>query len=388
MLLVSLERARLKIDSIPLRAPASVPVGLLEGLLKPSANELVASMDLPRYDRSAMDGYAFSHSDLLSHGGLHVSGELFPSAGRPTRLKRGEAAYVATGAPIPGGADTVARVESCKLVGSHLTVHERVHPGKDIQRRGSDIQKGEVLVKRGELLTPYHVDVLSSVGLARVRVFRLRMALMAIGDELTRFTEAQPGDSPDSISAMIMGLASFADVDYLGVFGDDRRRISAALRTAAASADMVVTVGGTSTGKLDFTKKAVADEGAVLFEGVSVNTLKRAGVGIVLGKPVVMLPGQVVSAAVSFHEHGLHVASRLVGRELREYEEVKLAEDLRVGHKMDSVYLFEAKDGEARPLPWGVGLHRTLLRANSFGVLKSHAFHGKGHLLRLQKLTK
>ena len=335
-----------------------------------------------------MDGYAFRYSDLKHPGGLPLSAEFFPSRRLPGRLVRGRAAYVATGAPIPLGADTEARVESCKVEGRLLTVRGEVHPGKDIQARGSDVRRGEVVVRRGELLTPYHLDVLSSIGLVSVRVFRVKVALMAIGDELTAFTEAGRGGSPDSISAMIMGLARFADVDYLGVFRDDTERISAAIRAASASAHMVVTIGGTSVGKLDFTKKAVAGEGDLLFEGVSANTLKRAGVGIVRGTPVVMLPGQAVSAAVSFHEHGLHVASRLVGRELREYGEAKLAEDLRVDHKMDSVYLFEVKDGEAHPLPWGVGLHRTLLRASAFGVLKSHGLYERGRSLRLQKLVR
>lgn len=387
-LLVSLERARWKIDSAAFGPPSSIRVGLIEGLQKPAAQDLVSSTDLPRRSRSAMDGFAFSYSDLLRFGRLRVSAELFPSTGRPGRLKRGEAAYVATGAPIPERANTVARVESCKVNGHRLTVLGKVRPGKDIQERGKDLHKGEVVVERGEPLTPYHIDVLSSIGLARVRVFRVRMALMAIGDELTTFTEARTGDNSDSISAMIIGLAGFADVGYRGVLGDDRARISVALRDAAASADMVVTIGGTSMGKLDFTKKAVAAEGELLFEGVSVNTLKRAGVGMVSGKPVVMLPGQVVSAAVSFHEHGLHVASRLVGRELRKYEEAKLAEDLEVTHNMDSVYLFDVKDGEARPLPWGVGLHKTLLKANAFGVVKRHALYAKGSALRVQKLVK
>lgn len=333
-----------------------------------------------------MDGYAFSHSDLLRYGKLSVSGELFPSTRHARRLGRGQAAYVATGAPIPLGADVVARVESCKVEGKTLTVHEKVHRGKDIQEKGNDIQRKGVVAKKGELLTPYHVGIFSSIGLTKVSVFRLRIALMAIGDELTTFTKIKPGGTSDSISATIMGLAHFADVNYLGVFADDERSISAALRSAASSADMMVTIGGTSVGKFDFTKKAVGTEGELLFEGVSVNTLKRAAVGMVDGRPVVILPGQVVSAAVSFHEHGLHVVSRMVGRELREYVKVTLAEDMEVQHKMDSVYLFRLQDGAARPLPWGVGLHNTLLKANAFGILRSGTTYEAGSTLVLQKL--
>lgn len=363
-------------------------VSLLEALRKPAAADLVSRVNLPSRDQSAMDGYAFRRSDLICFGRLRVSSELLPSTKSARRLVRGEAAYVATGAPIPAGADTVARVEACRVTGEWLTIQEKIPSGKDIQRRGTDVRKGEVVVRKGELLTPYHVDLLSSTGATKVRIFKPKVAIMAIGDELTTFNKVRPGGTPDSISVAILGLASFADLDYLGVVPDDKRQVSAGLRAAASSADMIVTIGGTSVGKFDFTKEAVAAEGRLFFEGVSVNTLKRGAVGEVRGRPVVMLPGQVVSAVVSFHEHALHVISRMVGRELREYDEARLAEEINVHHRMDSVFLFQVKNGIARPLPWGVGLHQVLIRANAFGVLKSHSSYDAGSTLILQRLMR
>jgi len=110
---------------------------------------------------------------------------------------------------------------------------------------------------------------------------------------------------------------------------------------------MVLAIGGSSVGEKDLTKGALAKCGNLLFEGINVNVIKRGSVGIVKGKPVVILPGRIVAAVCTFHEHGLHILERMLGVELRRSDDLPLGSDLEVRHKMDSLYLGEHERRES-----------------------------------------
>lgn len=381
--LVALEEARRRIDALPLRPLGTEEVPVLEATGRLSAARVTAPHDSPQVPRSAMDGYAIRAAEL--EGGplfdlLTVPPE--PDTAWPVRASL----PVTTGAPIPMGADCVIRLEASQLQGGHLRVHEAGWPGKDIHPAGEDLRKGDLLLEAGQPIRPYELGLLLSVGIDRVRVFQLEVALAAIGDLLTPADRPKAGRTLDSISPILQGLMPGARVRYDGTLPSRPDAVRAFLETATARSQLIVTVGSASVGANDSVKEIVRSMGTLLFDGVSVSVLKRGAVGQVADCPVVVLPGQVVSAVVAWHEHGLHVLSRLAGRELREHEEARLSEELVVKRKMDATYLFRLRHGVAHPLRWGVALYRDLASADAFGFLRHGETYPAGATLALQRL--
>jgi molybdopterin molybdotransferase len=190
----------------------------------------------------------------------------------------------------------------------------------------------------------------------------------------------------DTISPVLVALLPFARTRVVGGIPDGRNSLIRALRAASRSSDLIITIGGSSVGPHDLTKDAVRHAGTLLFGGVRVNVLKRGGVGEVAGVPVVILPGQIGSAIAVWHEHGLHVVSRVVGREQRRWQAARLGRRVVNTHRMDSIYLFRVRDGFAIAGGWGVHNSLEFLRADGFAVLPRGQVALRGDRLLLQRL--
>ena len=386
-MLIPLAAARERVDSIPLRPLRVVRLPPRKAAGRLAANPVRAPRPLPERDLSAMDGYA------LRVGAGAASGpfRLRQRAVRGHRSDRsalhvGEAIYVVTGAPLPRGANSVARIESTREAAGLLNLRHPAVPGQDILRAGESMRAGEPLLERGQPIRPVDVGALIALRAREVPVLEIRTTVLPIGDELAGSPLRPARGVPEFLGPIVGGLLGFSDVDLLPPLPDDRREVARALRRAVRRSDLVVTTGGSSVGARDVTQPALADVGRLLFEGVTVNVLKRGAVGLVEGTPVVVLPGQIVSAVTAFHEHGLHVLSRMVGRELRAFEEATLEEDLAVRHRMDTTYLFRLSRGRATPLPWGVARITALLRADAFGLLSHGREYRAGDTIRIQRL--
>ncbi len=385
MPLIPLEEARRIIDLVDFVEPRKTSVKVWKAVNMIAAEDLRAPRDIPHMRVAAMDGYAVRLEDLESFESLRISGKLFPGA-QVMELGRGEAIYVSTGAPVPLGANAIVRLEAARVRNNRLYIVERLWEGKDIVDIGEVAKKGDIIVKKGTPITPYALSLLAKAGILEIPVYRLRALIMAVGDELSRFDDPEEGVVRDSVSPMIIGLLSFAESEYVGVIGDNLDEIVRAIEDSISKADLVVTSGGTSIGEKDLVKKAVVRIGELLFEGVAVNVIKRCSVAVAGGKPIVLLPGSCVAAAACFHEHLLHVVSRMVGGELRRYEEAVLGQEIRVDHSMDSLYLFISLSGVAYPLRWGPGRCYDLVKANAMGILKRGMLYRKGEKIYLQRL--
>ncbi|EWG08114.1 MAG: molybdenum cofactor synthesis domain-containing protein [Candidatus Aramenus sulfurataquae] len=382
MMLIPLEEARKKIEELSF-TPKVAEVDLLEAVGHLVVEDIYSEIDIPATNVSAMDGFAINVKD--SGKKLKIAGKVYPSTKEVPKLKEGEAYYVTTGAPIPEGANCVVRVEGAKVIGDYLEVGEKTFEGKDIVRKGDNVKKGELIIRRGEEVRPYHLGILSYQRKKRLRVLDLSFAVFANGDEIVEMGKEGEG-IPDSISPILFPLLRhFGRPVYLGV-ARDREDSVVEMMKKAIEHDFVISIGGSSMGEKDYVKRVIERMGRLLFEGVSVNVIKRGGVGLIQGKPVLVLPGQVVSAVTSFHEFGLGLISRFLGVDVRRYEEVELAIDVEVNHKMDSVYLFYVDGGKAFPLRWGVGLYNEINKANAFGVLKRGIKYRKGDKVIVQRL--
>lgn len=385
-MLVRLETARRILDRARFRRPRVVRRPLEAAVGSLVAEEVLARRDQPVGPVAAMDGFAVKAYDdrrnrpYTLRRGPHDP----PKSSRP--LRDGEAVTIATGSLLPVGANAVVRLESARAEGGLLTVRRPVRPGQDIMPQGEAVRRGQTILLPGELVRPYHLGALLADGRSALSVYDLHVSVLPVGDELRGPDRKGRGTVTDTIGPLVRAVFDFAATRVLPAVGDESSDLRRSLLGALRSSELVVTIGGASVGSSDVTKGTLAEMGELLFEGVSVNVLKRGAVARVGGRAVLVLPGQVVSAVTCAHEHGLHLVSRLVGRELRCFETARLSESVEVNHRMDGTYLFRVHDGVADPLPWGVARTAALLQANAFAVLDRHRRWARGTTVLLQRL--
>ena len=266
-----------------------------------SAETINATLSVPPADNSAMDGYAVASQDVP--GTLMVS-QRVPAGQAPSPLEAGTAARIFTGAEIPAGADAIILQEDAEAGEGQVTL-PAAQPGQHIRRRGSDIQPGDQLVAAGYRLAPPDIGLLASVGLDAVPVFRpLNVAVLTTGDELR---EPGSGDldrgqifnsNRYSLAAQISALGM--KVIDCGNLPDDPGQIGETLERAAVEADCIVTAGGVSVGEEDHVKSQIEQRGALDLWKLAIKPGKPLAFGHVVGTPIFGLPGNPVSAFITF----------------------------------------------------------------------------------------
>lgn len=316
-------------------------ISLLEASSRVLAQDIMASRDIPPFDRSTVDGYAVRAQDtfgaeenrpitLMAHGAVHV--------GETPKIvvRKKEAAEIVTGAPIPEGADAVVMVEQTERKADRVRVFSAVARHENIMKAGQDIGKGEIVLKSGKVLGSREVGVLAALGMARVKVYVVpRVAVFSTGAEVT-----EPGRSlldgkiydinAYSLSAAV--LESGGKPIFLGVFPDDLVKLQKALRHALASSDLVVTSGGVSVGPKDVMPKALASLGkpGTIISGIAIKPGKPTTIGLIHDKPVFSLPGHPTSALLVFHLLARPIIQAMGGRRAEEDLEVKATTTARM----------------------------------------------------------
>lgn len=271
---------------------------------------LVAEEAIPPFDNTAVDGFAIRIAELAGTDGaatrLGVAGTI--AAGDPPRAMAGpgSALRIMTGAVIPTGADAVVMVEDVVEDGDFITLSRSMTPGENIRRMGSDIATGTLLFPERTTLTPAHLGVLASVGYAKVPVYRrARVGVISTGSELVdEIRPLAPGEIRDSNRHSLMAIlaSTGAEVVDLGVIADDRDALREAFTTAAAELDAIVTSGGVSVGDFDYTKAILSEVsgGQMRWMQIAIRPAKPFAFGTIGTTPVFGLPGNPVSALVSF----------------------------------------------------------------------------------------
>lgn len=294
----------------PINQSERVP--LKQALGRTLASDITAPINVPSYDNSAMDGYAFRGADLTQGEViLKIIGKAF--AGHPfqQQVHTGECVRIMTGAVIPRGCDTVIPQELVATTSAHaISISASViKPGSNLRHAGEDIGVGAVVLHKGRLLTPSNLGVIASLGIAEVSVQRkLRVAFFSTGDELRSIgqplDEGAVYDSNRYTLQAMLERAGFEAID-LGVVGDDPVALENALREAGRQADAVITTGGVSAGDADHTRDLMARLGDILFWKIAMRPGRPMAFGEmnVDGKNTLFfgLPGNPVAVMATFY---------------------------------------------------------------------------------------
>ncbi|AYV36626.1 molybdopterin molybdotransferase MoeA [Aeromonas veronii] len=291
---------------------------LPEALGRVLASDIASPLAVPPFDNSAMDGYAVRLSDLTAGTPLIMAGKAF--AGQPYQGEwpAGHCVRIMTGAPVPAGTDAVVMQEETQADGDRITFLTQPEPGQNIRRTGSDIGKGACVLPAGTRLTPREMPLLASLGVATVAVRRpLKVAIFSTGDELKPVgTPLAHGDIYDSnrygVRAMLARLG--CDCLDLGIIPDDPAQLRAAFIRADEESDVLITTGGVSVGEADFTKQLLDELGEIGFWKLAIKPGKPFAFGRLPRAWFFGLPGNPVSAMVTFDQLVQPALAKLAGQ--------------------------------------------------------------------------
>ncbi|MGZ5845786.1 MAG: molybdopterin biosynthesis protein [Xanthobacteraceae bacterium] len=326
---VSAEEARARFARrINLAPLAHETVGLSDALGRVLAHDVRAPIDVPPFDRANVDGFALRSADTVGASDiaprrLPLNGEVIVCGHAPAlEVSPGSATTIATGGMVPRGADAVVMVEHTELVDEEgapaIDLRRTVAPGQFISYAGSDIARGEVVLRRKTGISSREIGMLAACGIAAVDVVRRpKVAVLSTGDELIApggaLAPARVYDSNGAIIAAAVVEAGGEPVPF-GAFPDNEVALELAMRTALEVCDIVVLSGGTSKGAGDLSHRIVAKLGEILVHGVALKPGKPLCLAVIDGKPLAVLPGFPTSAIFTFHAFVAPVIRARAGR--------------------------------------------------------------------------
>jgi len=301
---LSEEEARTRIlAAVPTLATVNVPLRQAAG--RYSAIELVATIPLPSFDNSAMDGYAVIASSATKDARLKIVGDQPAGVSGDLQIRGGEAVRIFTGAPLPAGADAVVMQEETERQADFVLIRtETVSPGEFVRKTGGDLALGQQILRRGDRLSPVTLPLLASQGIESIDVHQSpRVAIVTTGDELVELgTELRPGEIFETNGVMLAGLAEAAGAEVVmrSHCRDDFEELCAVLRDATDN-DVVIISGGVSVGERDLVRDALRKVGAQIdLWRVAVKPGKPFLFGMCERCAIFGLPGNPVSSFVTF----------------------------------------------------------------------------------------
>ncbi|MFX1410337.1 MAG: gephyrin-like molybdotransferase Glp [Promethearchaeota archaeon] len=306
--LTSLEDAIKKLDS-HIKFTSIEEIQTSKALNRILADDIVSNIDIPPFERAAMDGYALKAKDtfeasLKNPKQVNLVGKIEVGGFSSLEIDEGEAIRISTGSAIPKGADTVIKIEDTEREEDIITLYTSLVPGKNISKKGEDILKGNKLLNKGIQLKAEHIALLSSSGFTKIKVrVRPKVSVYATGDELIELgIPLEPNKIYNSNTPMITSLTKTygGSVIRESTLKDDKEKIKETLLKSFNDSDIVVFTGGTSVGTKDLLPEIVQESATILIHGVAM----RPGSPILIGykeKTIIFcLPGTPVAAYIGF----------------------------------------------------------------------------------------
>lgn len=308
------------LDAVKPLDPVTLPLAGAWGCVL--ARDARAPYDIPTFASSAMDGFAVRSEDVASADEAPVTlkrvGSAYIGKVAESRMGPGEAMWIATGAPIPPGADCIAPKEECAAGSEVVRVHKSFDAGMFVRPVGQDIKQGDIVVPAGKILAGPELGALSTAGFGSVVVYpKVRVCVVSTGDELVEpGTELQYGQIPDANGYTILGnLRELAIEPHRPpIVPDDEEKLRDVFVSNAATTDVFISSGGMSVGDLDVVKKVVTELGQIDSYKVAMQPGMPQAFGVVEGRPYFGLPGNPVSVFVSFELFIRPALLKMMGR--------------------------------------------------------------------------
>lgn len=363
-----------------IKKPIEAIVPLNEALNRISATDLTAKKDLPRFNKSAVDGYALKARDTT--GASQFTPVTFQMTENAEIFSK-QAKQIWTGNPLPKGANAVAMIENTKKTDGKLEVWVQLATGGNVSKKGEDIKKGEKILEAGTRLTPYHLALLAAMGNGEVKVTQKpRIAILATGNELaeagSNVSKNQIFDSNRVMLAAMCRELGAETVD-LGIAKDNKIEIAEKLGMGLRKCDAVITTGGTSVGELDLVPDVVNNSGkpGVVVHGLALKPAMPTAVAAVDGKPVIILSGNPVAAVIGFEVFARPLICKMLGMKKTEPRPtvnavIKRKVAAALGRRTFVRVRVTRKNGEffAEPVSArGSGAISTMTRGNGFVIV-------------------
>jgi len=357
----------------------AILISVEEAIGRVTAKNVVAEGNLPPFDRSAVDGYALKAKNTI---------EASPSQPKAFRLVRkevveeGEAKEIWTGHNLPQGADAIVMLEYTKKTDCGIKIVVSLTPGMNVSKKGEDVKKGEIVMEAGVELTPHHLGLLTALEMREIEVVRKpKVALVATGNELVALGDKiEPNQIIEANSIILSGMCAElgAEAFSLGIAKDDESEIKEKISEGLAKADIVITTGGTSVGIHDLVPKVIEqiEPKSIIVHGIAMRPGMPTALAVVQRKPVIILSGNPVAAAVGFEVFVRPLVQKLLGIKNKARIELKAKLTRRVagvlGRRVFLRVKVVEKKGEflAEPIRVkGSSVITTMTKANGYVII-------------------
>lgn len=362
-------------------------VELRSSLGRVLAADILSPANVPNYDNSAMDGYAFRADDIQKDGSTHLTiiGTALAGQSFAGEVCCGECVRIMTGGMMPNGADTVIMQEKVSVDGDTITFTEAPKRAMNVRYAGEDLQIGQTVLAAGHLMRSADLGLIASLGVGNVSVYRkLKVAFFSTGDELASIGQAlKTGQVYDSNRYTLHGMLTRIGVDIIdmGAIPDNPELLESTLLNAAQQADVVITSGGVSVGEADYMKLLLAKHGQVMFWKIAMKPGRPLAYGKIGEAHYFGLPGNPVAVMVTFYQFVREALLMLMGQPnpsalpMFKVECTKATRKLTGRTEFQRGILFAADDGSWKVKPTGAqgsAMLSSISLANCFIVLDEH----------------
>ena len=355
-------------------------ISIYEAHKRVLAEDIMAFHDSPPFDKSAMDGFALIAENTFGASNsapkqLKIIDAIGAGDFSSKKVGENEAIVIATGAPIPEGANAVLMKEYTTTDGDDLTIYSQVTPGENVSPKSEDIEKGQKILDKNTFIRYQELGLIASAGYDAVKVFKKpRVKIIITGNELVEPTKEEIdkakiiNSNQFTIKAMVEDSGAICDIGHAG---DSFDEVKEAVLEASKEYDVIMTTGGTAISKGDVVLDVVDDLGEILFHGVAIRPGKPAGAGIVNGKMIFTLSGQPVAAMSQFDMFARKYLFEMQGR-LFDFHIVKRTSQLKIPSQLGRTDFIRAVSDDEyakHVLNRGSGIIRSMVEANSYIII-------------------
>ena len=283
------------------------------------SKDIVSKINVPPFNNTAVDGYAFKYSYLnkKKETTLKLSGRITAGQNFNKKIKKGEIARIFTGARVPEGADTVIMQEDCNTTDNEIILKPGIFKGANIRKKGEDIKYGKKIIYKGSKLKAQDIALIASVGIKEIDVFeKLTVGIFTTGNELyepgAKISNSGIYDSNRYCLKNLLETINCSVKDY-GIKKDNEKLIKNTLKKISKECDLIITTGGMSVGDEDYVRKIVEENGYLNFWNIAIKPGRPVALGNIFKKPFIGLPGNPVSVMITFLKIALPTINKLSG---------------------------------------------------------------------------